>query len=400
MVKHSSNRWSARPGRRELVALGLAGALGLSALHIGSQRALERFGPKDDGSTATVADEVRPFTLASGEWDLPNIDHPRIDFWIERLQGSMRAEFTEFLERSGRYGPMISAQLAERGMPQDLIFLSMIESGFKPTAYSPAHAAGLWQFISETGQHYGLTVNAVVDERQDPVKSTDAGLDYLEYLYGRFDSWYLAAAAYNSGENRVARIMREVTGSEKGTDQDYYRIWERLPRETRDYVPLIMAAARVSKDPERYGFVGVRYEAPLAFEEVEAEPGTTLEQVARAVGAAASDITRLNPHLRQRHVPTNRSYLVRVPEGLAAVFEANFERVKREEPQLALASRRSNPAPRAATPAAACSHRVRQGENLSVIARRHGITVSSLRSANSLRGDRIRAGQTLSIPSR
>jgi membrane-bound lytic murein transglycosylase D len=399
-VKIIRNRTSVRLRRRDVAALGLAGALGLGAWHAGSQRAHERFGGAGAlAPVAVAADEPRAFTLVSDRWDLPNLDHPRIEFWVERFQGSMRGEFTEFLQRAGRYGPMISAKLAERGMPQDLIFLSMIESGFKPTAYSRAHAAGLWQFISETGQRYGLTVDAVVDERQDPVRSTDAGLDHLEYLYGRFDSWYLAAAAYNSGENRVARIMREVTGSEKGTDEDYYRIWERLPRETRDYVPLMMAAARVSKDPERYGFSGVEYEAPLAFDEVEAEPGTTLEQVARAVGAAAAEVTRLNPHLRQRHVPTNRPYLVRVPQGLAGAFAANFDRVKREEPQLALASRAAPAQPARAT-AASRSHRVRQGENLSVIARRHGVTVASLRSANSLRGDRIRTGQTLRIPAR
>jgi membrane-bound lytic murein transglycosylase D len=134
-----------------------------------------------------------------------------------------RGEFTRFLERSGRYVPMISAKLEERGMPQDLIYLAMIESGFNPTAYSHAHASGLWQFIAETGQRYGLEINRAVDERNDPVKATDAALDYLENLHNRFDSWYLAAAAYNTGENRVGRIMREVTGSEKGNEESYYR---------------------------------------------------------------------------------------------------------------------------------------------------------------------------------
>src|SRR2546429_1327862 len=150
---------------------------------------------------------------------------------------------------------MISAKLAERDMPQDLIYLAMIESGFNPTAKSPAKAGGLWQFISETGQRYGLTVNKRVDERNQPEKATDAALSYLSHIHDRFGSWYLAAAAYNTGENRVGRIMRQVTGSEKGTDEDYYRISGLLPKETREYVPMMIAAGRISKDPERYGFI-------------------------------------------------------------------------------------------------------------------------------------------------
>src|SRR5690606_36559817 len=170
-------------------------------------------------------------------WDLPNLDHERVDYWIERFTTTKRDEFGRFLQRSGRYVPMISAKLGQRGMPQDLSYLAMIESGFNPRAYSPAAASGLWQFIAETGERYGLEINRAVDERNDPEKATDAALTYLSELYDRFGSWYLAAAAYNTGESRVGRIMREVTGSEKGTEYSYYEIWDRLPRETRDYVP-------------------------------------------------------------------------------------------------------------------------------------------------------------------
>jgi membrane-bound lytic murein transglycosylase D len=112
----------------------------------------------------------------------------------------------------------------------------------------------LWQFISETGQRYGLTVNKKIDERNHPDKATDAALAYLSDLHERFGSWYLAAAAYNTGENRVGRIMKQVTGSEKGTDQDYYRISSLLPRETQDYVPMMIAAGRIAKNPAKYGF--------------------------------------------------------------------------------------------------------------------------------------------------
>jgi peptidoglycan lytic transglycosylase D len=195
-------------------------------------------------------------------WDLANIDHARVDSWVRIFSTSpkVRSNFAVWLERKPTYEPMISAKLTERDMPQDLIYLAMIESGFNPKAKSPAKAGGLWQFISETGQRYGLTVSKRVDERNQPAKATDAALSYLSDLHDRFGSWYLAAAAYNTGENRVGRIMRQVTGREKGTDADYYRISNLLPKETREYVPMMIAAARISKDPGRYGFPGVMTE--------------------------------------------------------------------------------------------------------------------------------------------
>jgi membrane-bound lytic murein transglycosylase D len=193
---------------------------------------------------------------ASAGWDLANIDNARVDSWIRTFttDPQVKSRFAVWLDRKSTYEPMISAKLEQRSMPQDLIYLAMIESGFNPKAQSPAKAGGLWQFISETGKRYGLTVNKKVDERNQPEKATDAALAYLGDLYGRFGSWYLAAAAYNTGENRVARVMRQVTGSEKGTDADYYRISHLLPKETQQYVPMMIAAGRISKEPAKYGF--------------------------------------------------------------------------------------------------------------------------------------------------
>lgn len=207
-------------------------------------------------ATAVVNDaDLKP---ADGEtkWDLANLDHRRVDSWVERFTSDLKRSFATYLERMDKYESMISTKLAQRDMPQDLIYLAMIESGFNPKAQSPAKASGLWQFIGETGRRYGLTVNRKVDERNNPAKATDAALAYLADLHDRFGSWYLAAAAYNTGENRVGRIMREVTGSERGTDADYYRIANRLPRETREYVPKLIAAARIAKEPQKYGFGG------------------------------------------------------------------------------------------------------------------------------------------------
>lgn len=205
-------------------------------------------------SNAVVSDnELKPVE-SGAEWDLANLDHRHVDSWVGRFTSDLKRSFGIYLQRMGKYEPMISEKLAQREMPQELIYLAMIESGFNPKAQSPAQASGLWQFIGETGRRYGLTVSRKVDERNNPAKATDAALSYLADLYDRFGSWYLAFAAYNTGENRVGRIMREVTGSERGTDADYYKIANRLPKETRDYVPKLIAAARIAKEPEKYGF--------------------------------------------------------------------------------------------------------------------------------------------------
>lgn len=233
--------------------IGLVSAALLGAVY--TARTVHPDLPQMTAVDAVLARDVAQSAPASG-WDLANIDHPRVDSWVKLFSTDpkVKSRFAVWLNRKPTYEPMISGKLEERDMPQDLIYLAMIESGFNPKAKSPAKAGGLWQFISETGKRYGLTVNKKVDERNHPDKATDAALSYLSDLHKRFGSWYLAAAAYNTGENRVGRIMRQVTGSEKGSDADYYRISKLLPRETQDYVPMMIAAARISKNPARYGF--------------------------------------------------------------------------------------------------------------------------------------------------
>ena len=185
---------------------------------------------------------------------LPNLANPRVDAWVKRFTTSQRGSYATYLKRMTRYEDMISNKLAKKNMPQGLIYLAMIESGFNPTATSPVKAKGLWQFMSATGREYGLQVGKRVDERKHPARSTDAALEYLSDLHDRFGSWYLAAAAYNTGQGRVARVLKQVTGRTRGTDADYYRISSRLPQETRDYVPKMIAAARIGANPQRYGF--------------------------------------------------------------------------------------------------------------------------------------------------
>jgi membrane-bound lytic murein transglycosylase D len=267
---------------------------------------------------ALEADEAE---AAEPVWDLPNLDHPRVEQFVDIFTGRSRKKFAGMLERLGRYQPMISAKLAERGMPQDLIYLAMIESGFEPKAYSHAHASGLWQFIAATGRRYGLDINRAVDERNDPERATEAALDYLAELHERFGSWYLAAAAYNTGENRVGRIMRQVTGRERGNEASYYRIRSRLPRETREYVPLMVAAARIAKEPHRYGFAHIRPESPLAYDSVVVGPATSLASVARKAGTTVNELKRLNPHFKLSRTRNDMHSAVRIPVATRLALE-------------------------------------------------------------------------------
>jgi membrane-bound lytic murein transglycosylase D len=342
-----------------------------------------------------AADEVREVV-----WDLPTTRNDAVDTWINFLSGRNADKTKVWLERQGRYGPMIRAELRERGMPEDLLYLALIESGLNSRAYSKAAASGMWQFIAETGKRYGLEVNSTVDERRDPIKSTQAALDYLTYLHKRFDSWYLAAAAYNTGENRVGRIMRETFGTEKGTDDDFWKIAHRLPRETRDYVPLMLAAGHIAKEPEKFGFPPLEYQDPLAFDVVWVPGATDLATVAKAAGVPPDDVIDLNLHLMHRRTPANRAFAVRIPQGTRVAFEAAFPelyRTARLTPERPLQASIAPVA--AASSSAARTHRVARGETMGAIARRHGVSVAALRSANSgIDPRRMRVGQTLRIP--
>ncbi len=202
-------------------------------------------------STPVVARAVRviatPSRPAPRPWELANIDNPRVDSWVRRFTTSLKADFTAALDRGAKFDSMISAKLVERKMPRELFYLAMIESEFKPAARSRVSAVGLWQFMASTARSFGLSIGRKTDERKDPVKATDAALRYLSELHTQFGSWYLAAAAYNAGAGTVGNALRRVTGRTSGTDSDFYRISPDLPRETRDYVPKLIAAARVAK---------------------------------------------------------------------------------------------------------------------------------------------------------
>lgn len=209
-------------------------------------------------ATTACASSPSPSALPQPAADrslLPQLQHERVDYWVDRFsRGDKHAEIATALQRKRQYEAMILEKLRRKGMAADLIYLAMMESGFNPQAHSAATARGIWQLVPDTARRYGLRVDDEVDERLDAEKSTDAALSYLAYLFNRFGSWYLAAAAYNAGENRVAGIMTAATGGERGTDADFYRLWEQFPGETRDFVPAMIAAAKIGNDPSKYGF--------------------------------------------------------------------------------------------------------------------------------------------------
>lgn len=195
---------------------------------------------------------------AAKPWAVLDAGHEndRIQSWIERLTspGAKRG-VEQTLAKKERYEDMIRGKLEERQMPSDLIYLAMIESNFNPNATSRVKAKGMWQFMAATAREFGLAVSGRRDERTDPEKATDAALTYLQQLKNRFGSWYLAAAAYNSGGGTVSKALRNTTGKTTGTDADFWLIMPRLPKETQDYVPKLIATARIGNDPTKYGLV-------------------------------------------------------------------------------------------------------------------------------------------------
>lgn len=245
---------------------------------------------------------------------LPMEVNERVERWVDRFLTTRRHEFETYLVREGLYGGMIREQLRARGMPEELLYLAMIESGFSPFATSRVAASGVWQFMGPTARAYGLTVDAWVDERRDPVRATAAALDYLEELHARFGSWYLAAAAYNAGPSRVAQALRRHGVGQGEGEALYWRIIEDLPLETREYVPKILAAALLAEQAEHFGFE-VERSLPYLFDRVMLPGGTPLAEVAAVLDAPASLIRQMNPHLIRGVTPPGRAYLVRVPPG-------------------------------------------------------------------------------------
>jgi soluble lytic murein transglycosylase-like protein len=243
----------------------------------------------------------------------PGTPAAEVDRWVARLALDQRAATRGALERMAAYRPLILHELDARGLPADLIHLALIESHFVTGATSSAGAVGIWQLMPATARAHGLEVSEWVDERRDPIRSTRAAVRHLEWLHRRFGSWHLALAAYNAGDARVGGILRDAGSRAAGDDLLYWRAQPLLPAETRAYVPKLLAASRIARAPERYGFERLEPRAPLRFRGVQVRGGVDLAAVARAIGVDPEEVYALNPHLLRRATPPGRSWPVRVP---------------------------------------------------------------------------------------
>lgn len=248
----------------------------------------------------------------------------RVARWMDYFQTIRRDELEVLLARRGLFSEMIAEKLRERGMPEELLYMAVIESGMSPGAVSRVSAVGLWQFMSPTAMQYGLRVDEYVDERRDPVRATDAALDYLQYLHGRFGSWYLAAAAFNAGPGRVERILNRHADGRVGDEDIYWQVLDHLPRETREYIPKLIAVTLLANDADEIGYAS--RVAPYRYENVFVPGGTSLARVAQALDVDPKTLADLNPHLTRRITPPGEMYGVRVPVGESALVVSSLAR--------------------------------------------------------------------------
>lgn len=327
--------------------------------------------PEDEG--VSVAPDI--------SFDFPVVQNEKVEYYIDYFTGPVRKVFTRWLERSGRYLPLMQSIFAEEGLPLDLTYLAMVESGFNNRAYSWAHAAGPWQFIQSTGNLYGLRVDGWRDERRDFEKSTRAAARFLKDLYTRFDgNWYLAVASYNCGPARVERAI------EKSGSRDFWELSRQnlIPEETRNYVPKLLASLIISKQPEKYGFEAVEYMEPVAYDRVTLPTSTDLDVVARICDVPSEEVKSLNPELKRWCTPPNvKNYSMRIPAGARADFEVAYAGLSE------------------ADRAGYKRHLVRKGDTLKKVARRYHTRVEDLAALNNLRASSsLKAGSELILPLR
>jgi membrane-bound lytic murein transglycosylase D len=306
---------------------------------------------------------------------IPLVRNKQVDQYINYFQTKGRRQFEIWLKRYVQYKDLILPILKEHELPEEFIYLAMIESGLNPKAYSKANASGMWQFVYATGKQYGLKRNWYLDERRDPVKATHAACRYLKDLNNLFDNWYLALAAYNCGEGRVLRA------SKLHQTYDFWQL-KSLPKETRNYIPYFLSAAIIAKTPDAYGFK-IPKAQPIRFEEVVLENSADLAVLARVAGIKPKTIRNYNPELRQSATPAEGSYTLKLPmgkkEGFLAVWNAIPEN-ERFAPQFV-------------------THRVRYGESLWTISKKYGVSIHDLASVNKIRNrNKVRVGQKLKVP--
>lgn len=337
---------------------------------------------KEAASEEVEANVEKPYRSSYGEIAMD--DHQLVEKWVQYFQGRGRERMTTYLERSGRYLPMMKNVLRENGLPEELVYIALIESGFSPRAHSRANAVGYWQFIRETGRRYGLKVDTFIDERRDPVLATRAAVEYFKTLYNMFGSWHLAMASYNCGEGRVKRAVN------KHKTKNFWDLIAKrraLPTESKHYVPKFIAAAKIASNPEKYGFTEIKFQDPLSYDTVSLTNPISLSKLASNVNVDLDEMKLLNPKFRSDYVPMARDgeTVVRLPVGLGQDALAALSMSVTTQPKIV-----NNDY---------IFYKIRSGDSLSTIARRHRTSVSQLRRLNDLSNRYIlRVGSRLRIP--
>lgn len=295
-------------------------------------------------------------------------------------KGGEKKFFIRSYKRSGRYRPFIVSELKKAGLPVELSWLPLIESGFNVVALSKARALGLWQFIPSTGYKFGLKRDIFIDERIDPVKSTKAAIAYLKELHNIFGDWNTVLASYNCGEGRVLRVIR---GQNINYLDDFWDLYQRLPRETARYVPRFLATLHIVKNLEKYGLDSIETVSPLEYETISVSKQAHLKDIAKNIGTSEKILKELNPELRYKILPSDQ-YSLRVPPGKCEVLLSKLDEIPICSP------------PRSTR---TVYHKVRPGETLSTIARRYRTSVKSIARSNNIRKNNlIIAGKRLKIP--
>jgi len=308
--------------------------------------------------------------------DLPLMMTDQVAGYIAYFSGHGRGVFERAYARSGRYREMMLSILREEGVPQDLIYLAQAESGFHPHAVSRVGARGIWQFMAGRGLGYGLHHNMYVDDRQDPEKSTRAAARHLKDLYNQFGDWYLAMAAYNSGPGTVQAAVKRTGYA------DFWELYNRkvLPRETKNYVPIILAVTLMAKNPSQYGLDSVEMEKPDDYDTVTIDYPIDLRLVADCVGASTADLQDINPSLLRLSTPRTGSFLLHIPAGTKDQFETGVAAIP---PDKRLWWR---------------YHTVRSGETIMVLARTYRTTAKQIEEANHLGGPELESDAKIIIP--
>ncbi len=319
-------------------------------------------------------------TAAKGNHNaIPMTLNRHVEDEIRRFQGVERDFFVNAYRRSGRYRDAIVEALRAAGLPEELSWLPLIESGFRCRALSRARALGLWQFIPSTGYKFGLNRDSWIDERLDPKKSTQAAIAYLKELHDIFGDWTTVLAAYNCGEGTVLRLIRR---QKINYLDNFWDLYEMLPRETARYVPRFLATLHIIKNPEQYGIDLPEPDQPFSFETVTVDKQMSLRAIAKAIDIPVETLVELNPELRYKVTP-NKSYDLKVPEGLGPVLMAAVASIPTWCPPKRVF----------------VYHRVKRGETLSLIAMKYHTSVSAIMRANRIRSaKRLRVGKRLKIP--